>query len=266
MDDPLSLLAFAVWTLAAGMYPLGFMFGVCSACCDDECPDRCDRCSGVTHFDINWSGVCQDTFDLFTLESDIDVATKANVTPSGLAEVNISVDLLTGLNCESLGSPGTVDTLTIRILAGFFENLQNNDECGCAVCLYEQQLRMQVPGYSDSQHISCAFRPTFTYDKCESSSATATLTLTKQQLEDCLANNFSGGWVCEGLPDEVEVTLTYDLDYECECGACCRDGVCSENESQSYCENGDFIFAPDGNGVWQGVGTVCDPNPCSEPE
>ena len=38
MDDPLSLLAFAVWTLAMGMYPLGFMFGVCSACCEQGEP------------------------------------------------------------------------------------------------------------------------------------------------------------------------------------------------------------------------------------
>jgi hypothetical protein len=44
MDDPLSLLMQGIWLLAAGMYPLGFMFGTCSACCG--CPwilnfDRC---------------------------------------------------------------------------------------------------------------------------------------------------------------------------------------------------------------------------------
>jgi hypothetical protein len=33
IDDPLSLLMQGIWLLAAGMYPLGFMFGTCSACC-----------------------------------------------------------------------------------------------------------------------------------------------------------------------------------------------------------------------------------------
>lgn len=33
MDDSLSLLLFGIWFMAAGMYPLGFMFGVCSRCC-----------------------------------------------------------------------------------------------------------------------------------------------------------------------------------------------------------------------------------------
>lgn len=54
MDDPLSLLAFAVWTLAAGMYPLGFMFGVCSACCEQGC--RSDTCEG---FDLEEAFSCR---------------------------------------------------------------------------------------------------------------------------------------------------------------------------------------------------------------
>lgn len=49
LDDPLSLLGVAVWLMAAGMWPvgLGYMFGVCSACCQQECvclPRWC--CSG----------------------------------------------------------------------------------------------------------------------------------------------------------------------------------------------------------------------------
>jgi hypothetical protein len=33
IDDPLSLLMQGIWLLAAGMYPLGYMFGTCSKCC-----------------------------------------------------------------------------------------------------------------------------------------------------------------------------------------------------------------------------------------
>jgi hypothetical protein len=46
IDDPLSLLSLGIWLMAAGMWPVGFLFGACSACCD-ECPP-CDE-SKCTH-------------------------------------------------------------------------------------------------------------------------------------------------------------------------------------------------------------------------
>ena len=51
IDDPLSLITFGVWLMAAGMYPLGFLFGACSPCCE-PCPwelrfDRCLRIAMV---------------------------------------------------------------------------------------------------------------------------------------------------------------------------------------------------------------------------
>jgi hypothetical protein len=41
IDDPLSLLSLGIWLMAAGMWPVGFLFGTCSACC---C--RTDTCDG----------------------------------------------------------------------------------------------------------------------------------------------------------------------------------------------------------------------------
>jgi hypothetical protein len=47
IDDPLSLLSAIIWLAALGTWPVGFLFGACSACCDqDQCPwmlnfDRC---------------------------------------------------------------------------------------------------------------------------------------------------------------------------------------------------------------------------------
>jgi hypothetical protein len=35
IDDPLALLSLGIWLMAAGMYPLGFLFGTCSACCQE---------------------------------------------------------------------------------------------------------------------------------------------------------------------------------------------------------------------------------------
>lgn len=37
IDDPLTLLSLGIWLMAAGMYPLGFLFGACSACCGKSC-------------------------------------------------------------------------------------------------------------------------------------------------------------------------------------------------------------------------------------
>jgi hypothetical protein len=37
IDDPLSLLSLGIWLFAGGMWPVGFLFGACSACCN-ECP------------------------------------------------------------------------------------------------------------------------------------------------------------------------------------------------------------------------------------
>jgi hypothetical protein len=52
IDDPLSLLSLGIWLFAAGMWPVGFLFGACSACCQQECPwllefQRCMRVERV---------------------------------------------------------------------------------------------------------------------------------------------------------------------------------------------------------------------------
>jgi hypothetical protein len=51
MDDPVSIVLYLVTALAGGMYPLGFMFGVCSSCC---C--RSDDCEG---FDLQEAFSCR---------------------------------------------------------------------------------------------------------------------------------------------------------------------------------------------------------------
>lgn len=55
MDDTLAILSSLIWVLALGMWPVGFMFGMCSECCgtsDTTCPwllnfDRCLRIAFV---------------------------------------------------------------------------------------------------------------------------------------------------------------------------------------------------------------------------
>jgi hypothetical protein len=52
IDDPLSLLSLGIWLFAAGMWPVAFLFGACSPCCQQECPwllefQRCMRVERV---------------------------------------------------------------------------------------------------------------------------------------------------------------------------------------------------------------------------
>jgi hypothetical protein len=37
IEDPLSLLSLGIWLFAAGMWPVAFLFGACSACCEESC-------------------------------------------------------------------------------------------------------------------------------------------------------------------------------------------------------------------------------------
>jgi hypothetical protein len=54
IDDPLGLIVQGIFLLAAGMYPVGFLFGACSECCDqcrnDSCADfTLDEAMSVQH-------------------------------------------------------------------------------------------------------------------------------------------------------------------------------------------------------------------------
>lgn len=268
IDDPLALVLYVVTVMAGGMYPLGFLFGACSACCDDECPDECSKCAGIYHYDaLNDETVCKDTFDLLTLDTLIDSVNKANVATDTNNKVNIAVDFLEDLTCTDIPDP-----VTLFLRAEFFEpDGVAADACGCSVCAFRQFFIMGGRYGETSEtfdNVSCEFNVTFTYDKCSQTSVVLALTLTKQQIEDCLNVQSLGGQetTCADIPDTVDITVTFDLDYECECGACCRDGVCTENESESYCEYPDFFFGGADAGEWQGTGTDCDPNPCPQPE
>jgi hypothetical protein len=51
IDDPLSLLSLGIWLMAAGMWPVGFLFGACSACCQQQpltCQTDWTNATGVT--------------------------------------------------------------------------------------------------------------------------------------------------------------------------------------------------------------------------
>jgi hypothetical protein len=258
MDDPVSIVLYLVTALAGGMYPLGFIFGGCSACCQGCQP--CSNCASP-YQSIDADGFpCQDTLDLIIAESQIDTKTKANVTPSSEATVNLTFNILAGLSCESLSVPGLFITGTIQIRLLYLEAEPIGDSCGCLTCGYQQGLQIELVGQSPPTTGRCRVFPTFGYDKCSQQSVAVTVTLTKQQIKTCLERV---AWLCAGLPDTLDITLTYELDYECECGACCRGETCSENESKLYCELRQRPHFPAGGGTWHGVGTDCDPNPCT---
>ena len=246
-----------IWLLAAGMYPLGFMFGVCSKCCD-QCPDECSKCAGVYHVTTPGGDRCRDTFDALTLSTAVDVATRNNVRPDSNRRVNIAADIIQSLKCFDIDGNAVSKTITAN--GNYFEvDIVGLDKCECPTCFYAQGIYIGV-GLSRPSSTLCYFDAFFQYDKCAQSTALVSVTITREQMEACLES--FPLLQCEGVPEEISVELQFDLDFECECGACCRGSVCTENESKIHCEVNDFPSP--GGGTWQGVGTSCDPNPCEE--
>jgi hypothetical protein len=278
MDDPLFLIMQGIWLLAAGMYPLGFLFGACSACCD-ECPDECSKCRGFYFADAN-QGPCFETFDSLSIDTPIDSESVSNVTTNG-STVNVSVDLFSGtcdidvpFFCVDLPNPPVID-VTFQIVRSFIEYDSIRNECECNQCTYSPRIIWRASGRYDPGRggggdpcaVELLDRPdceeqflNVVFDKCESGSATATVVIAKEQFINCLPDNL----ICD-FPDEgIEVSVTLALDFNCECGACCRNSECTNNEPENYCENNEEWYGDLGNGTWQGVGTDCDPNPCEE--
>lgn len=103
IEDPLGLVLQAVFVLAAGMYPVGFLFGACATCCGD-CPP-CSRCThyanGCPHYDyltsnnwiwdVDWSytvdGIGTFTFPNVPFEPDQDANGDFDIPESDLPAI-----------------------------------------------------------------------------------------------------------------------------------------------------------------------------------
>jgi hypothetical protein len=247
MDDPLFLLMQGIWLFAAGMYPLGmgFLFGVCSACCD-ECPDECSKC---THH-YNTSGECNFLNDLTWSYTIAGIGT--------ITVPNVPGEPCTGQGDNSLDIPlndlpapdAPASWSNAYFCSGDFDSLSTPDRCGCDACNYAISLVARFALEGEEEQL---YRKLFLaqFGACEQTSA------------QMLSN---GDWVADfpgyggtfgeqvvAYLNSLTITMTLSDLQPCDCGACC-DGECEDDVAEGGCEN------------WAGVGTACDddPDPCAE--
>jgi hypothetical protein len=154
IDDPLSLLSLSIWLMAAGMWPVGFLFGACSACCDEcgecPCPPNCDfTCDTGNKFkNIKFNGrVGEFTFDETDFvpfpsrdeNGDFFQDVFSIELPAGLKRLNGATFLELGNQGwgYDLGIPlpeciDKVEAVYLTLGIGFGTS---QDDCGCPICL-----------------------------------------------------------------------------------------------------------------------------------
>jgi hypothetical protein len=217
IDDPLALAVQVIAVLAAGMYPVGFMFGVCSDCCG--CPP-CGRC---THYE-DTNGTCPNSdgdgnnwiWDVdwsYTVEG-IGTATAENVPffpePAGAGNLYISDDDLPAIPQDVIDRFNAYQAdsnlnWSASATAHYFYGPEWSDsdcgtpqECSCG-CLYTIRLRATFRFFPASpfvQDFTTTFEKCFrgTLNECDETTITLSPTTpwTRYQLDDDPANEPNG--------------------------------------------------------------------------
>lgn len=241
---PMALPLWAVLLFSISMYPLGFLFGTCSDCC---CPP-CDYClhrykGGVLETE---SFGCSAPFDSVTIVTGFgDSQTVFNVIP----DTEINIDVQVGVDENE-----TPIFLRIRQFVLIFP--YEVDECGCFVCAYRIDSYQGDSFSIDIGSTGSAKRPNANKQFLTLRSCSQTSDLLTDDVTDQVAALFDTGATINAF-----ISITINV-AECECGACCLDGYCTENVTEFACED-PYGYLGTPKGEWQGVGTDCDPNPCT---
>jgi hypothetical protein len=288
IDDPLSLLAVGIWLMAAGMWPVGFLFGACSKCCD-ECPEECSKCTHYYHLAVDPPNPdylefpCFEKFDSVTLSAECDTCSGAISIPNVYPDNNNFPEPQNGdvfLTDEISCGQGEGETpFTARLSANNIQLFYPDagfSPCGCPVCdfILRVQLEISFPAdFGGNFELNPFLEIRGTFDRCQQTQSESTLTAFSKEILNDVLSGFALENSCDIqshlFDDDVVLKMTLEMDFPCECGACCKDGDCRDNVSQDFCEDQDNAFFTDpdsGGGVWQGVGTACDddPDPCAE--
>lgn len=249
--DPLSLPLWVIAAFAAGMYPVGFLFGFgCSACCEeDPCAGGCTRCT-------RWHQNGEDCPDNWTVVLSVDGhgSVTCQDVPANGSDLGGCAGSLTGIPFSVSCGDFSVDTANVEVL--WIENVGNRDECGCRFCEMSVVVRVfAFPGsdfssyvlfrYADISNIGAVVK----FKTCTDNNLSADLDEQTKWMRtsgseiDCL-EEFSDALV------ELGISITLSVE-ECECGACC-DGDCEDDVASGACSE------------WAGIGTSCDddPGPC----
>jgi hypothetical protein len=259
IDDPLSLLSLGIWLMAAGMWPVGFLFGACSACCD-ECPDECSKC---THF---YNGTLLEEHIAYTATITSEALGNAERTRTVFAnDENFDDPLiqitLSEAQVQAINFPPCVPAI-FDVTFRLWENVDRDivgDKCNCekyqALTFFEaliasgaNQKRFAMPGQS------------FDIDSCSGGNELREFSVFEADVQD--GDTFSpscdeaiAAWLSENVFATLEITHS-----TCDCGACCStEPLGCENTAEGFC-------VPNENtGVYreyQGTDTACDPDPC----
>jgi len=149
IDDPLGLVVQAIAVLAAGMYPVGFLFGVCSDCC---CP-ACNLCSSAyiscypTEFTVTFNGQSHTYYADDFVHTDDGFAEMPPNTfqfsyPSAppAYQTPYPFTLVDALECESFTVIENVNVPAranvIFGITGYGYGRQLTNECGCQECQF----------------------------------------------------------------------------------------------------------------------------------
>jgi hypothetical protein len=249
IDDPLSLLSLGIWLMAAGMWPVGFLFGACSACCN-PC------LGGFCHFHQFKGSECRSTTDYPNLSRTVSIDT-VSTNDAVEADTNFVLigDVVVSISGDKDGEPYTITTIFYQYI------ITTEADVGCNIDT-ECRHFIQFLAYADTLFTPTYFESNrlllFTSGEC----APLTLDVDFDDVVWTLKfGNADSIWTNMQAYLETltpNVLLSYDA---CECGACCSPGGegCTDDVAEHLCDtNNDF--------VWAGVGTACDddPNPCEE--
>lgn len=243
--DPMTLPLWAVVLFAASMYPMGFLFGVCSECCCSA-----NRC----HFHECCGGyACRPLpeYDSIAIEIVIDgisysiVDYETNWYRVGTKEVSFSI--------MHNGMERNIREIEYWYLANSHPVGNQCDPISGVECQYTIQ-----------------FRAVLIYDGADSLPTVETETINWFSNGECAAKSdtISLGpflWQSAGAAADEYLSVVAGsafIEYDaCKCGACCEavvdDGPagCSENIVQHLC-NGD-------QQLWKGEGTTCNSVNCN---
>lgn len=268
-QDPLALLVYAVMLLAGGMYPLGLLFGACSACCEEE--EDCDRCIRAYDLCSAYESITLtyergDSFVVTGINDSRDFQTYPPCTETQFFLLDQAVNF-----CGNI----------LDVYLGFYFVAQvGYSPSGCVRPIFTPIVFEEFRGVTLAGtpfQFSC-FNPSShaVPNSCDVLSAS----FVRDTPTGCFANS-----PCRiPLQNYIDALgqLTMDLTLKsCDCGACCEvfapfsqpnsnEVLCTNNVSENACglpsgtDEATKYFTRLLSSEWQGVGVDCDPNPCEE--
>jgi hypothetical protein len=250
IDDPLALAVQMIAVLAAGMYPIGFLFGTCSDCC-------CPACSRCTHLANNGNECPTSGVDWTVTLGEYAPQTLA-LNSDDYENTGIVIPLEDIPELPEL--PNTSGEWTNAQLSAFFSEAPGlGDSCGCGSCRYVVNFEA---GFSFDNDGFLVYNRSLTADEsldgCSDDGSAITFS---PNADWAFVDGGPSGYELETNAQDVldwlnglGLTVSMQID-PCECGACCEEGgtgvTCSDNVAEGACP-----------GDWRGVDTLCEDVTC----